>query len=88
MRIKYCNAGGSGNPPFLISALWSIGILFHKQATRTRHFDGECTFKQFLRKEIKTYIEKFNYCGMAASLALRSLVRSLGQINNSGSGLA
>ena len=41
-----------------------------------------------LSKEIKTYIEKFNYCGRAASLALRSLVRSLGQINNSGSGLA
>ena len=40
------------------------------------------------RKEIKTSIEKFNYCSRAASLALRSLVRSLGQINNSGSGLA
>ena len=42
-----------------------------------------------LSKEIKTSKEKFNYCGRTASLALRSLlVRSLGQINNSGSGLA
>ena len=45
--IKYCNAGGSGNPPSIIPALWNIGILLHKQATRvlgltrTKHFDGE-----------------------------------------------
>ena len=32
IRIKYCNAGGSGSPPSLISAFWNIGILLHKQA--------------------------------------------------------
>ena len=37
MRIKYWNASGSGNPPLLITAFW----LFHKQATRTKHFEGE-----------------------------------------------
>ena len=37
------NAGGSGNPPSPIPALWNIGILLHKQAIRTKHFDGECT---------------------------------------------
>ena len=41
-RIKYLKAGGSDNPPSLIPALWNIGILLHKQATRTKHFDGEC----------------------------------------------
>ena len=35
VRIKYCNAGRSGNPPALIPILWNIGILLHKQATRT-----------------------------------------------------
>ena len=34
--------GGSGNPASLIPALWNIGILLHKQATRTKHFDSEC----------------------------------------------
>ena len=34
--------GVSGNPPFLIPALWNIGILLHKQATRTKHLDGKC----------------------------------------------
>jgi hypothetical protein len=29
--------------PSLIPALWNIGILLHKQATRTKHFDSECT---------------------------------------------
>ena len=29
IRIKYCNAGGSGNSPFLIPAFWNIGILLH-----------------------------------------------------------
>ena len=32
IRIKYWNAGGFGNPPSLIPALWNIGILLHKQA--------------------------------------------------------
>ena len=35
IRIKYWKAGGTGNPPSLIPALWNIGILLHKQATRT-----------------------------------------------------
>ena len=34
IRIKYLNASGSGSPPFLIPALWNIGILFHKQVKR------------------------------------------------------
>ena len=42
IRIKYENAGGSGNPPSLISALWNIGILLHKQATHAKYFDSEC----------------------------------------------
>ena len=33
IRIKYWKACGSGNPSSFISALWNIGILFHKQAT-------------------------------------------------------
>ena len=36
IRIKYWKAGGIGNPPSLILALWNI------QATRTKHFDGQC----------------------------------------------
>ena len=43
IKIKYWNAGWSGNPPFLILALWNIGILLHKLVTRTKHFDGKCT---------------------------------------------
>jgi hypothetical protein len=31
IKIKYCNAGGSGNPSFLIPALWNIGILLIKR---------------------------------------------------------
>ena len=31
IRIKYRNAGGSGNPPSLIPALWNIGILLIKR---------------------------------------------------------
>ena len=42
IRIKYWKAGGSGNPPSLIPALWNIGILLNKQATQTKHFDGQC----------------------------------------------
>ena len=43
IKIKYRNACRSGNPPSPIPALWNIGILLHKQAIRTKHFDGECT---------------------------------------------
>ena len=32
IRINYWNASGSGFPPFLIPALWNIGILHHKKA--------------------------------------------------------
>ena len=45
IRIKYWKAGESGNPrnpPSLIPALWNIGILLHKQATRAKHFGPEC----------------------------------------------
>ena len=42
--IKYWNAGGRGYPPSCIPALWNIGILLHKQATRTKHFEPECTY--------------------------------------------
>ena len=39
IRIKFFKAGGSGNTPSLISALWDIDILLHKQATRAKHFE-------------------------------------------------
>ena len=42
LRIKYWKAGGSGNPQSLIPVLWNIGILLHKQANRTNHFDNQC----------------------------------------------
>ena len=41
IRIKYWKADGSGNPSFLIPALWNIGILLPKKTTRTKHFDGQ-----------------------------------------------
>ena len=41
IRIK---AGGIGNPPSLIAALWNIGILHQEHATCTKHFDVQCTF--------------------------------------------
>ena len=34
----YVAVGRSGNPLFLIPALWNMGILLHKQATQTKHF--------------------------------------------------
>ena len=45
--IRNFIAGGSGNPPSLISALWNIGILHHKQATPAKHFGSECIEIQF-----------------------------------------
>ena len=36
--------GRSGNSPSLIPALWNIGILLHKQATRNKHFETECKY--------------------------------------------
>ena len=44
-RIKIWKAGGSGNPPSLIPALWYTGILYDKQATQTKHFDSQCILK-------------------------------------------
>ena len=41
-RIKYLKTSGSGNPPSFIPALWNIGILLHKQATRAKHFEPKC----------------------------------------------
>ena len=40
-RIKYCKAGGSGNPPSLIPALWNIKFLLHIEATRAQHFEPD-----------------------------------------------
>ena len=42
IRIRYWKAGGSGNLPSFISTNWNIGNLLYKQATRTKHFDGQC----------------------------------------------
>ena len=42
-RIKYWKAAGWGKLPSLIPALWNIGILLHKQATRAKHFVGKCS---------------------------------------------
>ena len=41
LHIKYWNADGSGNPPFLIFALWNIGISLHKLATCAKHFEPQ-----------------------------------------------
>ena len=46
-KIKYWKASGSSNPPSLIHALWNIGILIHKQATRAKHFGPECTYSKY-----------------------------------------
>jgi hypothetical protein len=48
IRIKYSKAGGRGNPPSLIPVLWNIGILPHKQATQTKHFDDQCPLLVFV----------------------------------------
>ena len=44
--IKYKKDGGSGNPNSLIPALWKIDILLHKQATRAKHIEPECTHER------------------------------------------
>ena len=31
IRINYCNAGGSGNPPSIISSLWNKALYFIKR---------------------------------------------------------
>jgi hypothetical protein len=54
IRIEYCNAGWSGNSPSLIPTLWNIGILLHKQATRTKHFDPVCTRKAVDKNVLKS----------------------------------
>ena len=48
IKIKYWNAGRSGNPPFLIHVLWNIGILIHKQATLGKHFEPECMLESYI----------------------------------------
>ena len=40
-------------PPSLISVLWNIGILLHKQDTQAKHFDGKCTYNKFTILELK-----------------------------------
>ena len=40
LRIKYCKASGSGNPPPFIPSLWNI--LPPKQTTRAKQFGLEC----------------------------------------------
>ena len=54
-RIKYYKAGGRGNLPFLIPALWSI--LLHKQATLTKHFDNQCMPEQIISKLKPKHVE-------------------------------
>ena len=49
-RIKYVKASGNVNPPSLNHALWNIGILLHKQATRAKHFDPECRYAKIILK--------------------------------------
>ena len=34
--------GGSGNPPFFISAIWNIVILLYKKASLGKNFEPEC----------------------------------------------
>ena len=33
---------GVANTPYLVPALWNIGILLHKQATLSKHFEPKC----------------------------------------------
>ena len=37
IKIKYCNASGSGSPPWLIHTLRKLGILQYKQAKLAKH---------------------------------------------------
>ena len=46
--IKYQKVARSGNPSFLILALWKIGILLHKWATLGKCFESECTPKRHI----------------------------------------
>ena len=61
IRIEYWKASGSGNPPSLIPALWSIGILLHKQATHTKHSWGECTFDQGATSILDSRVQDHNW---------------------------
>ena len=36
--VCYIFAGESDNPSSRIPALWNVGILLHKQVTRSKHF--------------------------------------------------
>ena len=55
--FKYWSFGGSGNPPSLIPGILNIDILLHKQAIRTKYFDGECiiSFPRFPKWFPKTW---------------------------------
>ena len=44
IRINYCNAGRSGNPPSLIFSVWNKDILLYKKATCAKNVDNECIF--------------------------------------------
>ena len=46
--IKYWNASGSGFPTSLIPTFWNIDILYHKQATRIKHFCPKCILWGFV----------------------------------------
>ena len=37
LHVTIKSNSGSGNPPFLIPALWNIGILLNKGATSNKH---------------------------------------------------
>ena len=63
LDFKNWKAGGSGYPPSCIPALWHIGILLHKHAIRTKHFDPECICSRHTLKKqnfYRTYDMKHN----------------------------
>ena len=57
IKIKYWNAGRSGNPPSSIPTLWNIGILLRKQATLGKHFEPKCIRGRKLFEELR-YVHK------------------------------
>jgi hypothetical protein len=70
IRIQYLKAGGSDNPSFLIPAHWNIGILLHQEATRAKHFVGECTCRwhwkcqRYADLYVQQYINSFTNVNM------------------------
>ena len=49
IRIKYWNASVGGSSPFLIPALWNIGILHHEKAKLRKH----------MRQSVGIYLRTF-----------------------------